>query len=1007
MGHVFISYSSRHRHLTEVLAERLEAEGYPVWWDHALEAWGEYEPQIRQAIEEAAVFVVIWSAAAAASSFVKAEVEKALRLGRLVNLRAPDFPLDEVPLNYAAVDHILPLDFDHFGPILKTLETVWQGRVPQGLKPLHLSHRDLYGVDLFDPKRRALPEDAAQVTPSVLLQASFEVVDYVDATGHLDDMLDWCRGSGAHSETARPSAGRLIHGPGGLGKTRLMIETVRRLRGEGWLAGFQPAPGPGDEAQRKHRAQALEQVVMAEGPEPGVLMVLDYAEARGADVIDLARFISRRPREDFRPLRLVLLSRGETWWHDLYRAEPEIQVLFNKRGARHGDVLAVEPLPEGERRLALFDAMRAALKPRLDQQAEAGLFPVPTLAPLPEARRERLSRDPAHARPLALQMEALLSLAGEGGEEIADLLESVLALERRHWRRVDATLAEGSDREAAMRRGLGQVTAVGGVGTRRDATRLLSADAHFGTRAPADLPLRDLVRLYAAGRDGIAALEPDLIGEHEILMSGDEDMVDACRAWIDAQPEGDRSARRRVLFTVLQRAARAEHGPRVAEAEALLAHVVGSLAESEAQDLVAVAIETSGPLSGLLKASISVTSAQVLQSLLDAIPGSSVRLLEVSVDIARRLVQQMRQDRRLSVQTMNTLKYLNNCVLLTELLSRSGRFEEAVGLAKQALDEIASSPDGSSEYYIDVKIALLTNVAAPLGEMGQVEAAIDALNSAGETLSDDLGIQTKEQTSKLIKILSNTAMWQYRSGNPSGAVDSAAKAISAIKESAFAHDYVSRVTEAQVLNNFGAFLMECGRLDEATKALDEALVMRRIQAEQFPDQNLALVAQTLEALGLCWQKRGNFGLSIECSNEAIMILRKLNKDGAGVLASRLAAALTNSTQALLDAQEFRAALEVASEAVSIRREQVGFGEDALKPWLAIALFNYASVLLKADRHNEAIAALSEAMEILRLVAPSNPKYFESLIANCVDAISTVKNEMAGLGKKIGATDESS
>ena len=32
-----------------------------------------------------------------------------------------------------------------------------------------------------------------------------------------------------------------------------------------------------------------------------------------------------------------------------------------------------------------------------------------------------------------------------------------------------------------------------------------------GARAPADLPLRDLVRLYAAGRDGIAALEPDLV----------------------------------------------------------------------------------------------------------------------------------------------------------------------------------------------------------------------------------------------------------------------------------------------------------------------------------------------------------------------------------------------------------------------------------------------------------------------------------------------------------------
>src|SRR6056297_3152132 len=105
MTHVFISYASRHRDLTRAFAARLEAEGYRVWWDHALEAWGPYEPQIREAIDAAAAFAVIWSEAAAKSAFVKAEVETALRLGRLVNLRAPDFPLDGVPLNYRAVDH--------------------------------------------------------------------------------------------------------------------------------------------------------------------------------------------------------------------------------------------------------------------------------------------------------------------------------------------------------------------------------------------------------------------------------------------------------------------------------------------------------------------------------------------------------------------------------------------------------------------------------------------------------------------------------------------------------------------------------------------------------------------------------------------------------------------------------------------------------------------------------------------------------------------------------------
>jgi len=250
------------------------------------------------------------------------------------------------------------------------------------------------------------------VTPSVLLQATYEVAAYADAAGLLADMLDWCKGTGIYTETNRPAAGRLLHGPGGLGKTRLMIEAVRRLQAEGWLAGFYPSPPNGDPARSDLRRLAIQQV-LSEGPEAGVLIVIDYAESRSPDVIELARMARKRSEGEMRPFRLVLLSRGEGWSQDLYRTEPEVQVVFNKRGAAHGDVVSPATLPTGPDRLQVFDAMRVTLAPIVAQQAAAGRFPPVKNAPLPPDRRERLATGPAYARPLAPNNRASGWLFGE------------------------------------------------------------------------------------------------------------------------------------------------------------------------------------------------------------------------------------------------------------------------------------------------------------------------------------------------------------------------------------------------------------------------------------------------------------------------------------------------------------------------------------------------------------------------------------------------------------------
>lgn len=150
MSHIFISYASHQYPLTEAVAAQLEVASGPVWLDVELEAHGEYEVQIRQTIADAGAFVVIWSEGAAASKFV--DIDRALGQGKLVSLRAPEFPIGDIPLDFR-LDHCAVIDLSDLSAVVSTVETVWQGRASDGLTPFHVTHRERY-VAPFDPTRR-------------------------------------------------------------------------------------------------------------------------------------------------------------------------------------------------------------------------------------------------------------------------------------------------------------------------------------------------------------------------------------------------------------------------------------------------------------------------------------------------------------------------------------------------------------------------------------------------------------------------------------------------------------------------------------------------------------------------------------------------------------------------------------------------------------------------------------------------------------------------------------
>jgi adenylate cyclase len=83
------------------VAETLRAHGYDVWLDNQLPAHRAYADVIEEQLNAAKVVIVIWSAAAVKSQWVRAEANVARRAGTLVQLRIDDAPL---PLPFSQIE---------------------------------------------------------------------------------------------------------------------------------------------------------------------------------------------------------------------------------------------------------------------------------------------------------------------------------------------------------------------------------------------------------------------------------------------------------------------------------------------------------------------------------------------------------------------------------------------------------------------------------------------------------------------------------------------------------------------------------------------------------------------------------------------------------------------------------------------------------------------------------------------------------------------------------------
>src|SRR5687768_12399686 len=97
---VFISYARSDQAMARRLAEAVRAAGYSVWWDDELPPHLSYGEVITGQIDQAKAAIVIWSPAAAASEWVRAEADHARNRRKLIQTsvdgREPPLPFNQI-----------------------------------------------------------------------------------------------------------------------------------------------------------------------------------------------------------------------------------------------------------------------------------------------------------------------------------------------------------------------------------------------------------------------------------------------------------------------------------------------------------------------------------------------------------------------------------------------------------------------------------------------------------------------------------------------------------------------------------------------------------------------------------------------------------------------------------------------------------------------------------------------------------------------------------------------
>jgi adenylate cyclase len=122
MAHVFVSYARSTESEAHHIADALRGDGFEVWRDDEIPANRAYSEVIEERLTTAKAVVVVWSAEAAKSHWVRAEADKAREAGTLIQVTV-DKTLPPLPFNQIQCSDLSGWSGDRTSETWKKLES--------------------------------------------------------------------------------------------------------------------------------------------------------------------------------------------------------------------------------------------------------------------------------------------------------------------------------------------------------------------------------------------------------------------------------------------------------------------------------------------------------------------------------------------------------------------------------------------------------------------------------------------------------------------------------------------------------------------------------------------------------------------------------------------------------------------------------------------------------------------------------------------------------------------